>query len=241
MRSNRITLHISTLGVFWLVVVPGSQVKPRWDRKRFVGIVFFFSFRLAARLGGKTNPALETFSSDVVDLCLAGWGYAGSCVMFIDWSFWHKTLRRKLLNGRRRRETWERQAWFPLFWGSCCLAFPRDTRLFYPVFSALSPPLLGRLLSAFSLTPRPHYTASEHNWGRQLLETLHLLKMSLIASTGFGCSPSEEGGQRHRWWGGRRTGELDLGCNMFLLKGEPGLHDHAHLGCATLSRNAARY
>lgn len=159
--------------------------------------------------------------------------------MFIDWSFCHETLRRKLLNGRRRRETWERQAWFPFFWGSCCLAFPRDTRLFYPVCSALSPPLLGRLLSAFSLTPRPHYTASEQNSGRQLLETLHLLKMSLIASTGVWlvCLRAKEDNAI----AGGGGGELDLGCNVFLLKGEPGLHDHAHLRCATLSRNAARY
>lgn len=114
---------------------------------------------------------------------------------------------------------------------------PHDPQPFYFVFSTLSLPLFGWLLSPFSLTFQPHYTASEQNSGRQLLEMVHLLKMSLMPSTRFHQSHSE--------W--RRTtpslveenGKLNLGCKMFLLKEEPNLHEHAPW--ATWSQNAAHY
>lgn len=131
-----------------------------------------------------------------------------------------------------------KQGFISFFWSSCCLVFLAILSPFF-VFSTFSPPLFGWLLSPFSLTFQPHYTTSEQNSGRQLLEMEHLLKMSLIPSTRFHQSHSEQ----------RRTmpslveedRKLNLGCTMFLLKEEPNLHDHAHLHCATLSQNAAHY
>lgn len=62
---------------------------------------------------------------------------------------------------------------------------PHNTWAFYSIFSTFSPPLFSLLRSPFSLTFQPHYTASEQTSGRQLLEMVHLLKMSLIPSTRF--------------------------------------------------------
>lgn len=102
-----------------------------------------------------------------------------------------------------------------LFGSSCCLVFLAMLSLFNFAFSTFSPPLFGWLLSPFSLTFQPHYTASEQNSGRQLLEMVHLLKMKLIASTRFRSSHSER----------RRTTpslvedrKLTLGCKTSLLK-----------------------
>lgn len=77
--------------------------------------------------------------------------------MFIDWSFCHKTLRRKLLNGwhhkSRQREAWEREALFPSSGAHVLLSSSLYSAFFYSAFSTFSPPFSARY-SPFSLTFR---------------------------------------------------------------------------------------
>lgn len=52
-----------------------------WHLNWVKGIVFDlldsgFSLQVSSEAHRETDPMLETFSSDVVDSCLAGWGYS---------------------------------------------------------------------------------------------------------------------------------------------------------------------